>query len=781
MIQANKKTAFLAFAGLLAVALLVAGSLFGGQLLAQGGATPEGVLPLRLKPTHAGAGMDTTGLIGDYCKSGAYVNASGTPTPQGSASHVQITCQEQSTGNPPNAAQEARFAIGLGGPGLVSQGFEERLLADVEDRTRVIGYEGEHEWADATNTGIRFAFITNNAGISGGYAGLDYATMSQLRSTLSADTASLGLAVVLPNGVGPTGLRVVIGRGGINRWTIPLTHFKSPSSAPSVANLPAGSTFYWYAPLSVGPQPLGTFLNGDVFYVQQAGHDAVVVGPYKEGTVGENALSYDVNAKVAAASEAAALANEEIDAVGITATYGNWETAQHETVTSFNNQGYGIYFATAAEMANTNPAKAALLERDFVVERSLPTNTSVTPLVRVPRGTDVAAVRLLETLASNDSEVGTLPTSTQSWALWTSDDHYQVYRLEVTATHANVVEVQNTVHDFALQLATSTFTFKVDADHLAQDVLGRLLAEGSDANKLSSILNHLVHGYHGGPSSDDYRVIISDSRRNNRAASSDNLNGVNSGQFRSSESGIARGPFYVYLRVPADRHNAEVEQTSSFIVWNRNTHAVIRAQGLTATGRRDRDWETSNAILPKYATNINGFDYYEMGPFNLTAGTNFGVEFGRFHDITTTEDGVQPARAEQLTLSNLSSGSTDVELPPTANSIKASDPYEGTAVILSGISGNDFTVAKGAYTIEVHGEWDANSIDSPIWAVLRRASDDKPLFTSTLAQVIHTANISVPLVMHADFADDTAVNVQINRVSGNSISGSSITFKAIRR
>ncbi len=152
---------------------------------------------------------------------------------------------------------------------------EERQLADLEDRTRAIGYEGSHAWVDTTDDDIKLAAITSDADIAAGYAGLDYDTMPTRSVTLTADVADLGLAFVLPAGQGPAGLRIQVLRDGAVRYTLPLSHWKHPSSPPAVDNLPDGARFYWYAPAGAGPAPIGLLRDGDILSLQAATHTPV--------------------------------------------------------------------------------------------------------------------------------------------------------------------------------------------------------------------------------------------------------------------------------------------------------------------------------------------------------------------------------------------------------------------------------------------------------------------------------------------------------------------------
>jgi len=97
-------------AGLFLGLAIVAGSILGGYTISQAqGATPQGILPLRIEPSHAGAGITTDALLGDYCSDAQYVVA-GTPVPNRPAdntanSYIRLNCQKQTVNgavpNPP--------------------------------------------------------------------------------------------------------------------------------------------------------------------------------------------------------------------------------------------------------------------------------------------------------------------------------------------------------------------------------------------------------------------------------------------------------------------------------------------------------------------------------------------------------------------------------------------------------------------------------------------------------------------------------------------------------
>lgn len=178
----------------------------------------------------------------------------------------------------------------------------------------------------------------------------------------------------------------------------------------------------------------------------------------------------------------------------------------------------------------------------------------------------------------------------------------------------------------------------VVSDHsaLAETLKSRLLAAGSDPDDLARLLDHFMHGYHGGAANPDYQVGVSEVRRT--AAT---IGRVAFGQYqRFSTAGS--GSLYVYLRVPTAKRLASDEQTASFIVWNRDNHTVPWSQPIRAAAADPdpRDWQTSDTVLSRsFQATINGvqYDIWERVQ-GLSTNTHYGVEFGRFHDIATLEN-----------------------------------------------------------------------------------------------------------------------------------------------
>lgn len=119
------------------------------------------------------------------------------------------------------------------------------------------------------------------------------------------------------------------------------------------------------------------------------------------------------------------------------------------------------------------------------------------------------------------------------------------------------------------------------------------------------------------------------------------------------------------------------------------------------------------------------------------------------------------ARVERIDFGSRQA-SSDGELTPTAISVVNG---AGSARDLSGLSGNDFTVAAGVYLVNVHGSFAFSNNNTYAGFALRRSSDDaeldqsNPLFTRSGTE-LWTARLLLIL------AADTQLNV-LEKISGN--------------
>ena len=142
-------------------------------------------------------------------------------------------------------------------------------------------------------------------------------------------------------------------------------------------------------------------------------------------------------------------------------------------------------------------------------------------------------------------------------------------------------------------------------------------------------------------------------------------------------------------------------------------------------------------------------------------------------------------RAEIIRMQGVGIGTVDEELTPiAANPLGPAAGQSGPLRLLSDVRGNDFTVKSGTYVCEIHvTRVDPSAADSPMWFVIRRASDNGAIFTTTRNHYHNPQSAGTGpgnFICTANFAADTRVNVQCNREEGHSISASGISIKFTR-
>ena len=137
--------------------------------------------------------------------------------------------------------------------------------------------------------------------------------------------------------------------------------------------------------------------------------------------------------------------------------------------------------------------------------------------------------------------------------------------------------------------------------------------------------------------------------------------------------------------------------------------------------------------------------------------------------------GVLTARVERINFGNLASGNSDAELTPSAGSISVVNG-SGSAEILSGISGNDFTCAPGVYLVNLHGNFTASS-NVTVGLDIRRSSDDAELDQANAIFVRSTTDIYTTRILLI-LAAATEINLFATR-SGN-LSASALHAEFVR-
>ena len=181
----------------------------------------------------------------------------------------------------------------------------------------------------------------------------------------------------------------------------------------------------------------------------------------KDKIVTNDSLATEVSQRISAAAEAAVHTQQELETLGVLTTYGNWATAEADDL-GFNFLGYGVYMATAAELANTDQARANLRDKLFKVSQELGANRQATAVIRIPRGTDPLGIRLRVADSDDDALAGYTPDygddpTTTGWKLVTSDGGYDFYAAITLSTDAYLVHVDSEQQAYTLQLAAKSY------------------------------------------------------------------------------------------------------------------------------------------------------------------------------------------------------------------------------------------------------------------------------------------------------------------------------------
>ena len=173
---------------------------------------------------------------------------------------------------------------------------------------------------------------------------------------------------------------------------------------------------------------------------------------------------------------------------------------------------------------------------------------------------------------------------------------------------------------------------------------------------------------------------------------------------------------------------------------------------------------------------------FEDGPPNALVGASAAGRTVTF----TRESGSNPVevnfpvadrteRGERITFQAISTGTSDTEASPIATDPLSVTHGEGANNILSGVSGNDVTVAAGLYIVKLVTRVDPTTgstgaqRDATIRLDVRDASDDSVLARSTTPGLISTSAQWVSAVALLDLDADTAVNHYIVRADTSSI------------
>ena len=169
---------------------------------------------------------------------------------------------------------------------------------------------------------------------------------------------------------------------------------------------------------------------------------------------------------------------------------------------------------------------------------------------------------------------------------------------------------------------------------------------------------------------------------------------------------------------------------------------------------------------------------YSAGPPSALTTPRIAGQVLSFPDIggnttqitlpTTGEADTAPAtRVERVTFQAIAAAQSNIEAAPiSTNPVSVVYPDGADRSIITSLTGNDFTLKAGVYLVNVQGTLDGTA-NATIMFKLRQASDNTVLTTST-NEVLGTpdptdADMYATLIL----AEDTAVNIQINRARAN--------------
>ena len=218
-------------------------------------------------------------------------------------------------------------------------------------------------------------------------------------------------------------------------------------------------------------------------------------------------------------------------------------------------------------------------------------------------------------------------------------------------------------------------------------------------------------------------------------------------------------------------------------VWKVDDLAAIRStvqQAITQPATWARDGNTDDIPDAKIPAGIARDS--EIADSVTGLSENNGVLTGTRRSganpiqVNLGNTGGRPAsREEQVAFQDVpSSSTTDTELTPAATS-PLSVPYgTGPNRFLSGISGNDFTLAAGLYLVKVEGEFTTNQNARTFGFHIRRASDNAVLSASSQPGTRSEADAAFGALALLALDQPTAVNIYLVRY------GATISFAELK-
>lgn len=184
-------------------------------------------------------------------------------------------------------------------------------------------------------------------------------------------------------------------------------------------------------------------------------------------------------------------------------------------------------------------------------------------------------------------------------------------------------------------------------------------------------------------------------------------------------------------------------------------------------------------VLSKLAAAVQGL----LLPAFPAAGSRDGKDLGFAGNVLGWNKRGGGVRAESITFTNISQASGGVELAPNVGSATVLYGSSGSAILSGLTSGDaDFTVAAGAYAVQIEGSSIGGDNDASFASFTVRKSSDNSVLAQGGGNNADSAT-ATPAIAFAPaylFLDaDTEINIYINRRQGVGITGPKMTIVAL--
>lgn len=147
-------------------------------------------------------------------------------------------------------------------------------------------------------------------------------------------------------------------------------------------------------------------------------------------------------------------------------------------------------------------------------------------------------------------------------------------------------------------------------------------------------------------------------------------------------------------------------------------------------------------------------------------------------EVALLEAVVAEPRAERIIFATLGNGDDEAELRPLSTDPVSVIIGDGDPQLITGVTGNDFSLPAGILQLTFHGNYIASSNASRFWYTIRDAADDSqlaassiPFFRAGQSAAAHTAQLHLTAA--------TTVNVEAQRDSGRNFSATGISMTVV--